>query len=141
MDNVIEKSRRAMDKKEWNAEHYTQIKVSVDKKVAAAFKKACIDSSVSMAEVLAAFMVDYTQGDAKTKNIYSRNEVVSLATKRQRRNRAKYHINGLEQIKAAEEASRDNIPSNLQNSMVFDKAENTISLLDEAIDLIASAFD
>jgi len=130
-----------MDKKEWNAEHYTQIKVSVDKKVAAAFKKACIDSSVSMAEVLAAFMVDYTQGDAKTKNIYSRNEVVSLATKRQRRNRAKYHINGLEQIKAAEEASRDNIPSNLQNSMVFDKAENTISLLDEAIDLIASAFD
>ena len=38
MDNVTEKSRRAMAKQEWNAEHYTQIKVSVDKKVAATFK-------------------------------------------------------------------------------------------------------
>jgi hypothetical protein len=141
MENETEKSRRATAKQKWNDAHYTQVKVSVDKKIATAFKKACMESFVSMANVLATFMVSFAQGDIKTKNTYSPNEIVSLATKRQRRNRAKYHIEGLELIKAAEEASRDNIPENLQNSVVFDNAENTISLLDEAIDLIVSAFE
>ena len=140
MENTVKKSRNK-SKQDWNNAHYTQIKISVDPTTASAFKQACIDSDVSMAKVLSDFMLNYTQRDAKTKNTYLPSKSVSLSTKRQRRNRAKYHIKGLEQIRAAEELCRDNIPSNLQGSALFENADNTISLLDDAIELIISAFE
>jgi len=138
MDNTTNISIPNCSKHDWYSNHYTQIKVAVDPAVADAFKKACIDNHVSMAKLLSDFMIVYTQRDAKTNIPIS--PIIPLSTKRQRRIRAKYHINGLEQIIAAEERSRDNIPSNLQTSSVFENAEYTISLLADAIDLIAEAF-
>ena len=140
MEHSTDKSSRNTAKQQWNAAHYSQIKVSVDKNVAAAFKKACFVSNVSMAKALTAFMFSFSHPDVKTKNLFSRNDIVSLATKKQRRTMANFHINGLQQIKAAQESARDNIPLNLQNSAVFDIADNTIDLLDQAIDLISDAF-
>jgi len=141
MENTINKQRRNKSKQDWNNAHYTQIKISVDPTTASAFKQACIDSDVSMAGVLSEFMTNYTKRGAKTKNTDSSSKSTALSTKRQRRNRAKYHIKGLEQIKAAEELSRDNIPPNLQGSALYEKADITISLLDEAIDSIITAFE
>jgi hypothetical protein len=131
------KSVRNKQKQEWNAAHYTQIKVSVDPHIASMFKKTCADTNVSMAKILSQFMISYCQGDVKTKDIAPRND---LSTRGRRRKMVKAHIQGLEQIKTAEETYRDKIPTNLQNSSSYDNAEQSISLLDEAIDLLASAF-
>jgi len=61
-----------------------------------------------------------------------------LSTKRQRRAAIRSIMQQLEQIKAAEERYRDNIPENLQGSVVFEKADQYVSLLDEALDLLGS---
>ena len=61
-----------------------------------------------------------------------------MSTKRQRRAAIRSIMQQLEQIKAAEERYRDNIPENLQGSVVFEKADQYVSLLDEALDLLGS---
>jgi len=61
-------------------------------------------------------------------------------TKRQRRAAMKAIINQLAQIKAAEESSHDNVPENLQSSPAFEAAEECISALDEAMELLGSAY-
>lgn len=64
----------------------------------------------------------------------------NYTTKRQRRAATKTIISQLEQIKAAEEGSRDNIPENLQGSSAFEAAEECISMLEEALESLNSAY-
>ena len=61
-------------------------------------------------------------------------------TKRQRRVAIKSILQQMELIRAAEERCRDNIPENLQGSVVFDTADECVSLLDEAIELLGSIY-
>ena len=63
-----------------------------------------------------------------------------LATKRQRRAAIKKILLQLQQIKYAEEISRDNIPENLQGSINFEAAEECINALEEALELLDSAY-
>jgi len=119
-------------KSRWNANHYTQIKISVAPEVASAFKAACAASNISMTGKLSQLMSDY--GDTITKR------QPEYATRRQRRAAVRAIIRQLEQIKAAEERYRDVIPENLQGSVVFDNADQCVSLLDEAIELIGSIY-
>jgi len=64
----------------------------------------------------------------------------NYTTKRQRRAATKAIINQLEQIKAAEEISRDNFPENLQDSPAFEAAEECITALDEALEILGNAY-
>jgi hypothetical protein len=121
-------------KKRWNAEHYRQVKVSIAPSLAASFKSACGEANVSMAEEIAQFMTEYIKAEKKSKPL------PDYKTKRQRRTAMKAILPQLEQIRAAEEQSRDNIPENLRGSSVFDVADQCVCLLDEAIEILGSIY-
>ena len=112
------------------ATKYTQVKVSVDSDIAVAFKKACADSNVSMAAVITQFMSGYSKSPVKTK------AVLDYSTRRRRRTAVKGIIEQLEDMKGWEERVRDNMPENLQDSSVYDAAEEAVSSLEEAIDIL-----
>ena len=61
-------------------------------------------------------------------------------TKRQRRAAMKRIIEQLQLIKAAEEQSRDNTPESFHSSPAYEAAEECINALDEALELLASAY-
>jgi len=63
------------------------------------------------------------------------------SAKRQRRAAIKKVLKQLEQIKKAEEKSRDRIPDNLQSSSAFEAAEECISALEEASETLSDAYN
>jgi hypothetical protein len=121
-------------KKRWNERHYTQIKVSVDPDVAVAFKMACAASNISMAAVFTQFMTEYSNAAKKHK------PAPDYSTRRVRRAAMARIVRQMEQIMAAEERYKDNIPENLRGSVVFDKADECVSLLEEALELLGSIY-
>jgi len=88
-----------------------------------------------MAAAISEFMSQFS-GLAVKKGAYA----PSLSTRRQRRAALQAVIHQLERIRDNEEAYRDNIPANLQNAGPFEAAEQCVSALDEALDLLASAY-
>jgi len=110
---------------------YTQVKVSVDPKLAESFKLACRASGVSMADVISRHMAKYSGVDRPDKP-------TSLSTKRQRRAAVATLIQQLVHIRDSEVRYRDRIPDNLQNSVVFEAADLWVSVLDDTLDLLAS---
>jgi hypothetical protein len=122
-------------KHQWNACNYTQIKVSIKPDLAAAFKSACIASDTSMARILSQFMKQFSN-TASCKGGYS----PDLASRRQRRAALRSLIQQLERIMVGEERYRDNIPDNLQGSASFDRADQCVSVLQEALELLESAY-
>jgi len=121
-------------KQDWNAGHYAQVKISVSPVLAAEFKHACAVADSSMASVLSQFMSEYCNAGAieKTTRQYS--------TRGKRRALVKDLVQQLSLIMDAEETYMCNIPDNLQNSSVYDKAEQSVSQLEEAISLLESAY-
>ena len=113
-------------------EQYTQVKVSVDSRIAAAFKEKCLSSGVSMAGVLSQYMAKYSANSNKN------GSAASLSTKRQRRAAIDKVIVQLTHILRSEESYRDRIPENLQASSVFDSADQWVSVLEEVIDSLVS---
>lgn len=111
---------------------YAQVKVSIDPEVSSAFRTACSKSNVSMAEVLSPFMAKFSKTTLSRK--------AENATRRQRRASVGAIIRQLEQIKGAEERYRDAIPVNLSGSAVYETADASVSLLEEAIDILGSVY-
>jgi hypothetical protein len=107
-----------------------QVKISVDKEIASAFKKTCADSNVSMAATISKFMAEYTGTAA------NRRHMPDYSTKRQRRAVIRKYIKGLEQIKDHEESYRDAIPANLEGSIVYENAEEAVAMLEEVLELL-----
>ena len=122
-------------KQRWNADHYIQVKVSVKPNVATAFKAACEVANVSMASVISTFMNQYV-GDINSEAGYS----PDLSSRRKRRASLGSIILQLRRIRDNEERYRDRIPDSLQGSAAFENAEACISLVEEAIDLLESAY-
>jgi hypothetical protein len=112
-----------------------QVKVSVKPEVAAAFKAACVANGVSMASALSGFMSQYARAVTE-KAAYS----VNLSTRRQCRACIQTLIRQLERVRDNEERYRDNIPDNLQSGSAFEAAEQCIASLEEALNLLASAY-
>ena len=122
-------------KDSWNAAHYKQLKLSVNTDLAAEFKVACADKGISMASVLSEFMADYCQMPLKAPTTGK-----PFDTRRKRRNAVKNIIAQLEQLVLAEESYRDNIPENLQGSMRYDAAQQSLDQLQEAVGLLEEAY-
>jgi hypothetical protein len=118
----------------YNKENYTQVKVRVCPEVADAFKAACATADASMASVLGAFMSTYA---GKT---VAAPVKLPASNRRQRRKELAAIIKGLEQIQAGEEAYRDNIPENLSGSVIFDIADQSATLLDEALTILREVY-
>jgi len=110
---------------------YKQIKVSVDPVIASAFKDSCAAANVSMAAILSQFMADFS------KTATSRKPLPDFSTRRRRRMAIQAIVKQLEQIKDCEEQYQSRIPENLQGSMVYERADEFISTLDDAIDLMS----
>jgi len=108
----------------------TQVKVSVDPEIAAAFKAACAAANISMAAELSRYMVDYANGLVKPK------AAPDYTTRRKRRAALARIIAELEQIKAAEENLIDNAPGNLRDAPIYETAEELIDALEEATGLL-----
>jgi hypothetical protein len=64
----------------------------------------------------------------------------NYTTKRQRRAAMKRIIEQLQLIMAAEEQSHDNTPESFHSSPAYEAAEGCINALDEALELLASAY-
>lgn len=122
-------------KQRWNSANYKQVKVSVKPEIASGFKMACEAANVSMASEISEFMSQYI-GICKNKKGYS----PDLSTRQKRRTAVSSIIRQLERIMDNEERYRDNIPENLQGSLAFDSAEQCLSSLYEAIDLLEAAY-
>jgi len=122
-------------KQHWNADHYTQVKVSVPPELAAAFKAKCAVAGVSMASEISRFMLEYIN-----KRSLSKSPINPFETRPQRRKAFNVIIEQLRAIVDAEQAYLDNIPENLQNSRFYDAAETSISALDEALDILSDAY-
>ena len=122
-------------KQAWNAEHYVQIKVSVNPEIASAFKATCKAAGVSMASTISAFMESYPSIPVKRVS-----PTIILTTRQHRRKALKQLIGTLEEIRDAEETYRDNIPDNLTNSIVYETAHESVTVMNDAIDILENAY-
>ena len=122
-------------KQQWNDAHYTQVKISVKPDLAAAFKATCSVANVSMAHMLSRFMAEFCDFE-----VINDKPLIDVSTRGKRRKIIHSIVQQVECVKVAEETYRDNIPANLQSSIVFDNADQCVSLLEEAIDLLNSAY-
>jgi len=110
-----------------------QVKITVNQELAVAFKTACVATNIPMASVLTQFMEEYS-GISSTK----RKRTNDYTTKRQRRAAIRKINEQLGKIKESEEAYQIKIPENLQESSVFEKSEDFVNLLGEAIETLES---
>ena len=85
-----------------------------------------------MAGKLSEYMSNYS------KSTMERKPLPDYTTKRQRRTAVKSIIKQLEQIKDFEERYRDAIPENLQGSIVYENADQCVSWLEEALEILDS---
>ena len=113
-----------------------QLKISVDEVLIASFKDACAQSGLSMAAVLSGLMKGFIDGKKRIA-VASGSRAPNYTTRRQRRAAISSIVLQLEQIKEHEESYRDNIPENLRESVVYERADELVSLLDEVLDLLS----
>jgi len=120
-------------KQRWNTAHYTQVKVSVPPEIAAAFKERCIADGVSMAGEISRFMSGRDRHVPKS-------SAAPYATRRKRHEALTALAGQLEAIREAEQQYLDNIPANLQNSRMYEVAEQTVAALEEALSILDGAY-
>ena len=123
-------------KQSWNKAHYTQVKVSVTPDIAAAFKAACAARGDSQACVLSKLMADYSQAGIKKTEPADK-----LDTRKRRRVAIKAIAARMGEVLAAEERYRDNVPENLEGSKWHEASEESISVMQEIIDLMSDIYD
>jgi hypothetical protein len=117
---------------------YKQVKISVEPEIAESFKTACINTCVSMAAELSAFMVaraDYLKVSkdlATTQSGYD--------TRAKRRQHVGEIICRLVEIRDHEDICRANIPENLQSGPAYENSELSLDALEQAIDLLRDAY-
>ena len=109
---------------------FKQVKITVDTNLALAFREACSVSGTSMAAMLAQFMAEYTHTaqTSKTPPVYS--------SRRRRLSAIKSITKQLQHIKAAEQRSLSNTPANFQETENYERTEEIIDLLDQAIEIL-----
>lgn len=124
-------------KNKWAAEHYTQIKIAVNPELAASFKALCFAEGTSVTRELSAFMVQRCGKAAAPKKL----EKDLLSTRGGRRKLVKELTQRLEEVKDAEEVYISNIPINLQGSVRYETAEQSVSHFNDALDYLLNAYE
>jgi hypothetical protein len=132
-------------KQKWEAEHYRQVKISVNRGLAEAFKADCEAAGVSMAGEISAFMSERCgrPGEIGTAVHFRRNvsygdDTDTVSSKRKRRTAVKKILSQLEMIKDAQSAALENTPENLRGSDVYADAEAGLALIEETVDAIGA---
>ena len=128
-------------KQHWNSAHYTQVKVSVKSEIAAAFKADCLAQGVSMAGEITRFMVEKIDSGVDCHRQSSKSShPVAVSSRPQRRKAAKYILELLESMIDSETQYIENIPQNLRNSSNYEAAQQSLSDLEEAAELLRNAY-
>jgi hypothetical protein len=128
-------SNKAKD--QYNRANYTQVKVHIKPDIAVAFKAACEADNVSMASEISRFMASR----ASAVKVSMPSEKDLLTSRGGRRKLTASITQTLKQIKDAEEQYRDEgIPANLQGSIRYANAEQSIQVLEEILNIIADAY-
>jgi len=124
-------------KTKWNASRYKQVKVSVDPGIASAFRVACEVVGVSMAGELSRFMAEYSAISKKRKPVIAADD---MSTRRKRRKSITEMISTMERIRDAESISHDNVPENLRGTDSYEATEESLSVMDEVLDLLETIY-
>ena len=127
-------------KTKWNSANYSQIKVSVPHEISDAFRDACKSAGVSMASELSRFMAEYGAADICAKNGRKTASMVSFPDKKKRRKTIGEIALMLEQVRDAEEQAMENTPENLRGSANFQASSDSVSLMDDALDLLGDIY-
>lgn len=127
-------------KQRYNTEHYTQVKVSIKPEIAAKFKAECAAKGVSMASEISRFMSGQKSSSHNEAKVSKALHKQDFATRQLRRKATTKLITQLEAIIDAEQQYKDNIPINLQNSSIYETAEQAVSALEEALSNLHEAF-
>ena len=123
-------------KTRWNAKNYTQVKVYVEPGVASAFKAACSRNGDSMASVISQFMAEYSGTAAQARPRAG----LDVSTRRKRRQIVSRMAKELEEVRDAEMGYLERIPENLHGSARYEAAEESVSAMDEALDLLGGVY-
>jgi len=122
-------------RKRWNAANYKQLNLSVNPELSEAFRLACEQSGKPMRKVLTEFMASYAAAPPAPEKLKKEH-----SGRGYRRKAVNSIVSQLMVIRDSEDAYKENIPENLRNSSRYTNAEQTVELLDEAIDLLSEAF-
>ena len=134
-------------KQRWNADHYTQVKVSIAHDTASAFKAACAKRGISMAGAIGAFMSDFA-------NLSTESPTRCLAVAPARQSTAAVRVASLKdrrkvmasvrsliaQLISGENNCIQNVPENLQTSENYEIAQERLALLEEVFDSIRDIY-
>lgn len=123
-------------KQKWCKEHYAQVKVCVPPETAAIFKTRCKADGVSMASEIARFM----RGQ-NSESYSKKKQELRVVTRPQRRKTLALLIRNIDAIMDAEINYRDNIPESLRNSCRYEAAEQTVAALEEALNILITAYE
>lgn len=102
-------------REKWNAEHYAQINISVDKGLATEFKSACARRGVSIAGAVKSFMAAYSCSEGKLPESLPPKK---RSSRGERRREVSAIVKALVAILAEEESYFENIPENLAAAYV-----------------------
>lgn len=109
----------------------TQLKVRVAPEAAVDFKAECAAKGLSMTSAFSMLL----EGARSLKPT-----IADLTTRRQRRKEVSSLIAELLRIRDAESAYMERIPENLKGGQPYEDAEQSVSIMDEAIDLLTEAY-
>jgi hypothetical protein len=128
-------------KARWNSANYVQIKAAVHPDIADSFKAVCAATGVSVAGELSRFMAKHAAVTATSKAVITKTERVnSVSTMKKRRKVVRAVTELLEQVRDAEERFIANAPENLQSALIYETAEQYVSVLDDVIELLGGIY-
>lgn len=123
-------------RKRWNAANYKQLNLSVNPELYESFRTTCDQNGYSMRKILIEYMNTYTATPSCAKK-----QGKGYEERKNRRKSVKSIAEQLTLIRDAEEQYKDNMPENLKNSSRYASAEQTVEILEEAIELLGGAFE
>jgi len=125
-------------KRKWNKEHYTNITAAMDPELAARLKMDCKEKSVSVTSVITGLVAGHLDTETPASKEMPQKKAPD---NRGRRSREIWkHIAAIEDICNGEERYLENIPENLQGSIRYENAENSVEHLRAAIDELKEAY-
>ena len=125
-------------KRKWNSEHYTNVTAAMNPELAAKLKGHCKENFVSVTSVITELVAGYLGADVPEAK---KKPPKKHPSNRGCRSRELWkHIAAIEEICRGEEEYLDNIPENLQGSIRYENAENSVEQLRSGIDELKEAY-
>lgn len=125
-------------KRKWNSEHYTNVTAAMNPELAIGLKAHCREKGISVTSVITELVAGYL--DAGIPAPKERPQKKAPDNRGRRRRDIQAYIAAIEDICNGEQAYMNNIPENLQGSVRYENAENSVEHLLAAIDELKEAY-